>query len=122
MAYADYEFYKNSYLGIIIENKNDYAYFAERASEELAPYANCVPVTQDGQNALKRCTCRVADILFDDYKSSKYGQKISTESVSGYYSVGYVINDITTVKRLISNAVKIYLGRYIIKAVKDIII
>lgn len=122
MAYADYQFYKNSYLGIIIDNEDNYAYFAERASDELAPYAKCVPDTVEGQNALKRCSCRITDILYEDFKSSKNGQKISSESVSGYYSVGYSVNDLATIKRLINNALKIYLGRYIFAKVKNIII
>lgn len=122
MAYADYEFYKNDYLGIIIEDEKDYAYFAERASDELAPYAKCVPDNAEGQNALKRCSCRIADILYGDFKSSKNGQKISSESVSGYYSVSYSVNDLATTKRLVSNALKIYLGRYILGKVKNIII
>lgn len=121
MAYADYEFYKNDYLGRIIDSETDYAYFAERASDELAPYAKCVPDTVEGQNALKRCSCRITDILYEDFKSSKNGQKISSESVSGYYSAGYAVNDLTAISGLLGNALNVYLGRYLFRAIRSIV-
>ena len=120
MANTDYQFYKNTYLGIVIDDSTQYPYFAERAGEQLALYAKDIPNTEEAQNALKRCECRIADILFEDFSSSKYGQKISGESVSGYYSVSYAINDIETVNRLIRNAINLYLGRYIFKVAKVI--
>lgn len=122
MAYADWNFYKDEYLGIVIESQDEYAYFAERASDELARYAKCIPDADEAICALKRCACRIADIIYGDFKSSKYGQKITSESVSGYYSVGYSANDFATIRRLINNAIKLYLGRYVLKAVKNIII
>lgn len=120
MANTDYSFYKNTYLGIVINDSEQYPYFAERASDELALYASSIPNTPEAQNQLKRCECRIADIFYQDFSSSKNGQKISTESVSGYYSVGYAINDIDTVKRYINTAINLYLGRYIFKAAKVI--
>lgn len=120
MANTDYQFYKNTYLGIVIDDSTKYPYFAERASEQLALYANAIPNTDEAQNALKRCECRIADILFEDFSSSKFGQKISSESVSGYYSVGYAINDAETVKRGVNTAINLYLGRYIFKTAKVI--
>lgn len=122
MAYANWNFYKDEYLGIVIESQDEYAYFAERASDELAQYAKCIPDTNEAQTALKRCACRIADILFCDFKASKYGQKITSESVSGYYSVGFSANDTSEIKRLVNNTIKLYLGRYILKRVKNIII
>lgn len=122
MAYASYEFYKNDYLGIVIDSETEYAYFAERAGDELARYAKCLPNTEDAQTALKKCSCRIADIYYNDFKASKYGQKITSESVSGYYSVSYSANDIATINKLINNAISTYLGAYIMRRVKNIII
>ena len=120
MANTNYQFYTGVYLGIVIDDSTKYPYFAERASEELALYAGYIPNTEEAQNALKRCECRIADILFEDYNSSKNGQKISSESVSGYYSVGYAVNDAEAVKRSIRTAINLYLGKYIFTPAKVI--
>ena len=37
MTYADFDYYRNAYHGILIKSADDYAYFAERAGDELAP-------------------------------------------------------------------------------------
>ena len=114
MVYADFDFYQTQYHGIIITDSGEYTYFAERASDELAPFANRIPNTEEAQTALKRCSCRVADILYGDYKSSKNGQKVASESVSGYYSVSYTINDYAQVRRMVNSAIVLYIGAYVI--------
>ena len=44
---ADYKFYTDVYHGILIKSEQDYAYFAERASDELAPFPKkCRKVTK----------------------------------------------------------------------------
>lgn len=117
MAYADFEFYQNDYHGILITNSNDYAYFAERAGDELAPFANRVPDTVEGQTALKRCACRIADILYGDWKQSKNGvSKISSESVSGYYSVSYATPEYGQIRIQINGAITLYIGKYVLGA------
>lgn len=117
MTYADYMFYVNDYKGILITSADDYAYFAERAGDELAPFANRVPDTEDAQTALKRCACRIADILYGDWKQSKNGvSKISSESVSGYYSVSYATPTCGQVRLQINSAIALYLGRYVLGA------
>lgn len=117
MTYADYMFYVNDYKGILITSADDYAYFAERAGDELAPFANRVPTTDDGQTALKRCACRIADILYGDWKQSKNGvSKINSESVSGYYSVSYATPTYGQVRLQINSAIALYLGRYVLGA------
>lgn len=119
MAYADFDFYKNEYKGILIKNDGEYAYFGERAGDELAPFANRVPDTVEGQTALKRCACRIADILYGDFKQSKNGvSKLSSESVAGYYSVSYATPDSVAIKSMIKNAIVLYLGRFICGAKK----
>lgn len=121
MTYADFEYYQDSYKGILITSADDYAYFAERAGDELAPFANRIPNTEEAQTALKRCSCRVADILYGDYKSSKNGQKVTSESVSGYYSVSYTVNDNAQVRRMINSALVLYIGKYILGSRKVMI-
>lgn len=117
MTYADFDYYQNAYHGILITSADDYAYFAERAGDELAPFANRVPTTDDGQTALKRCACRIADILYGDWKQSKNGvSKINSESVSGYYSVSYATPTYGQIRLQVNNAIALYIGRYVLGA------
>lgn len=113
---ADFNYYKTKYNGIVISDANIYEHFGERASDELALYSNRAVFKDDAEaeNALKRCACRVADILFSQYSSQKDGKKILSESIAGYYSASY--GDITNdeIKRQINTAVKLYLGRFIL--------
>lgn len=128
MIYADFDYYKKSFHGIIIEKESEYGYFAEGAGDELASFAPRVPKTEDAQTALKRCACRIADILYGDFKLSKYGSsqgKITSESVSGYYSVSYgskeSVNGVSATRQAVNTAITLYLGRYILGARKVII-
>ena len=116
---ADFVFYKNDYKGILIASENDYAYFAERAGDELAPFANRVPDNDEAQNALKRCACNIADTLYGVWKQSKNGVAMMTsESVSGYYSVSYSATTDAQVRARINNAIAMYIGRYVLGARK----
>lgn len=115
MTYADFEYYQNSYKGILITSADEYSYFAERAGDELAPFANRVPDTEEGQTALKRCACRIADILYGDWKQSKNGvSKINSESVSGYYSVSYATPTYGQIRLQINSAIALFIGRYVL--------
>ena len=116
MTYADFDFYQNEYKGILVKNSGEYAYFAERAGDELALFANRVPNTDEAQMALKKCSCKITDIFYGDYKSSKNGQKISSESVSGYYSVSYTVNDNAQIRRMVNSAIALYIGKYVLGA------
>lgn len=116
---ADFAFYQNEYKGILITSENDYAYFAERAGDELAPFANRVPDTEEAQNALKRCACNIADTLYGVWKQSKNGvAQMTSESVSGYYSVSYSAATDAQVRARINNAIALYIGRYVLGACK----
>ena len=116
---ADFAFYQNEYKGILITSEKDYAYFAERAGDELAPFANRVPDTDEAQNALKRCACNIADTLYGTWKQSKNGvAQMTSESVSGYYSVSYSVVTDAQVRARINNAIALYIGRYVLGARK----
>lgn len=115
MAYADFDFYKNTYKGIIITSDGDYAYFAERAGDTLARFACRIPDTEEAQLALQKCSCAISDILYGDYKSSKNGtQKQNSESVSGYYSVSYSTPTASELNALIYDKIRIYLSKWLV--------
>ena len=117
MAYADFDFYRNDYHGILIKNYEDYAYFSERAGDELAHFANKLPDNEEAKTAFKRCECRIADILYGDWKQSKNGvSKINSESVSGYYSVSYATPTYGQIRLQVNNAIALYIGRYVLGA------
>ena len=122
---ADFEFYRDTFKGITIASEEEYGYAAERASDELAPYVAFIPNTAEAQRALKKCACKIADIVYGNYKTSKFGEaggKIASESVSGYYSVSYGVatgaEALRAYQAQINAALSLYLGRYLNRPAK----
>ena len=120
---ADYNFYKNEYKGIVFADDKTYEYFGERASDELALYSNRRIFSTDStaQTQLKKCACRIADILFASTNNGKMdGKIITSESVAGYYSVSYSVATDSQINLQINSAISSYIGRYIlgVRAVK----
>jgi hypothetical protein len=116
---ADYDFYKNTYKGIVITDANSYDYFGERASDELALYSSRSVFNEDAtaKEQLKKCACRIADILYSSTNGGKsIGKSVASESVAGYYSVSYAQSTEDQLKAQINTAVKLYIGKYIIGA------
>jgi len=112
---ADYDFYKKTYKGIVFADANSYEYFGERAGEELALYSSLKIFNEGEANLqLKRCACRVADILKSAQSNGKEGKNISSESVAGYYSVSYSNPTDSQIKAQINTAIKLYIGKYIL--------
>lgn len=115
---ADYTFYTETYHGLIITDADVYTYLAERASDELALLStkNIFSTDQNAQMQLQKCACRIADILYFQFASQKNGQKVTSESISGYYSVNYT--DVTSeqTRSQINAAITLYLGRYLLGA------
>lgn len=115
---ADYDFYHNTYKGVVFTDSNTYEYFGERASDELAPYANMKVFAEDevANTQLKKCACRISDVLYSSTNGGKSmkGATIASESVNGYYSVTYSLTTEAQEKAQINSAIKLYIGRYII--------
>lgn len=118
---ADYDFYKNTYKGIVFADANSYEYFGERAGEELALFSSRSIFNEDitAKEQLKRCACRIADILYASTNGGKsIGKNVSSESVAGYYSVSYSQATESQIKGQINTAIKLYIGRYILGSKK----
>lgn len=112
---AEYDFYKNEYKGIVITDANSYGYFGERASDELALYSH-YSVFDDitAKEQLKKCACRIADILYSTTNGGKsIGRSVTSESISGYYSVSYATPTTSEIKSQINTVIKLYIGKYI---------
>lgn len=126
---ADWDYYHDEYHGQAIQSADEYPFFAEGAGDELAPFISRIPNTEEAQRALKRCACRITDIIYGDYKTSKYGyggNKITSESVNGYYSVSFGnagggTEALKTLRRYINNAIALYLGKWILGPRKVIV-
>ena len=110
-AYADYDFYTDKYLGRIIPNENDFAYYALRASEiiDSKTFGRINEITP----AVQLACCAAADELYSDASArAKAAGGISSESVDGY-SVSYRAYNSEAEKvaeKKVNAAIKRYLG------------
>lgn len=110
-AYADYDFYTDKYLGRIIPNENDFAYYALRASEiiDSKTFGRIGEITP----AVKMACCAAADELYNDASAkAKAAGGISSESVDGY-SISYRAYNTEAEKaaeKRANAAIKRYLG------------
>ena len=114
---ADYDFYKSTYKGIVFADANSYGYFGERASDELALYSNRQIFAKDdtANEQLKKCACRIADILYSTTNKGKMdGKTVTSESIAGYYSVSYATATDAQIRSQINTAIKLYIGTYIL--------
>ena len=83
MAYATYGFYIDSFGGLAIPEA-DFDRLAERASEYIdSATVNRARVYTDSSNALSKACCSLAEIIWEDEKSSgKSGESVGSWSVS----------------------------------------
>ena len=79
MLYADYDFYKISFYGNKIPEK-DFLYYAARASE----YLDGLSFAETDEYSLAKACCACAEIIY----SAQPNKQISSEKV-GDYSVSY---------------------------------
>lgn len=114
---ADYTFYHNTYKGIVFADANSYGYFGERASDELALYSNRKVFDEEtAQTQLKKCACKIAEILYSTTNDGKVGKSVTSESIAGYYSVAYQNKTDSEIKYQINSAIKTYIGKYFLGA------
>jgi len=103
MAYADYDFYKQNYMGTVIP-ESSFPQVAQRASE----YINAITLgkataqLQTYENEIQMATCAVAEDYYLNRDSDKH---IISESVGGH-SVTYDRAITSKTKR---NSCKMYL-------------
>lgn len=112
---ADYDFYKNTYKGIVFADATSYEYFGERASDELALFSNRKVFQETtAETQLKKCACKIAEILYSSNNGKVGSKDIASESIAGYYSVSYATTTDEQVKAQINTAIKLYIGKYIL--------
>lgn len=112
MAYANFEYYKNSFKGSIITDSTTFNSMSEKATD----YINSVTFDRitEVNDKIKRCCCALAETIL--YKSDLDSGKVIESEKNGSYSVTYAKNTNTNAstdsayqKRLKSICLK-YLG------------
>lgn len=89
MAYADYDFYRNVYWGNAIFEE-DFLRLSEQASDYIRAATSGISDHVDGRplEAVKKCTCAVADVLLDESiitaNAFSREQAVSSETVGGW--------------------------------------
>ena len=117
--YADYDFYLNAYFGNAI-SEEDFPRLSERASDYIRAVTGGVSDRVDGwqQEAVKKASCAVADILLDEeiMTASAYSgeQTVSSETVGGwsrsYKSATVSAADMQVIDSRKRDALLLYLG------------
>lgn len=108
--YSDYQFYKNEYKGIAIDDEASYQYYAELASVYIE-HATLGRATSENKK-VKTCECRIADILKANNEGmADDGREVKSESVGGW-SKTYAENKRTDaqLERKITATIRLYLG------------
>lgn len=114
MAYADYDFYKNTFKGTISEA--DFDRFSERASDYIDSRTDYVlhksGIPPDMELRIQKCCCALADTIH----SCEAGGVKSAESVDGY-SVSYAVSEKRTPAQRMDDDIQLYIAD-LVKAVR----
>ncbi len=108
-AYADFEFYRDTFLGEKIP-EDKFSHYALRASERIDELTfNRLKNAEDIPEEVKSACCAAAEVLYiADCASEKSEKGISSEKV-GEYSVNYASASGQASDRNVSAAVRRYL-------------
>ena len=119
MAYADYDFYLNSYFGNAVAME-DFPRLSERASDYIRAATHGISdrATDWQLDAVRKCTCAIADILLDEeiMTTSAYSgeQQVSSETAGGwsksYKTATVSAADVDNIKARKTEALMLYLG------------
>ncbi len=86
MAYADYEFYKTSYLGSVVP-ETDFPRLAERASEFVNTMTfdrlvDGLPTNECSQKRIKKVVCSLAELMYQIELAEKNAANAAASGVS----------------------------------------
>jgi len=119
MAYADYDFYLNTYFGNAV-SEEDFPRLSERASDHVRAATRGISDTVDGwqMDAVKKASCAVADALLDEEIMTAGAfsgdQAVSSEAVGGwsrsYRAASLASADVEYIKNRKRDALRLYLG------------
>lgn len=119
MAYADYDFYLNTYFGNNV-SEEDFPRLSERASDYVRAATSGISDTVDGWQveAVKKASCAVADVLLDEEIMAAGAfsgeQTVSSETVGGwsrsYRAASLASADVEYIEKRKRDALLLYLG------------
>lgn len=119
MAYVNYDFYLNVYLGNVIAQE-DFPRLAERASEYVCGVTKGLAEKVQGRDleAVQKAVCAVAEVILDEniMTASAFSgeQAVSSESVGSwsrsYASPGLSAAQVENIAARKREAVQLYLG------------
>lgn len=119
MAYADYAFYTDEYLGNVI-SEEDFPRLSARASDYIYAYTNGLSDSVKGKDMemVQKCTCALAEIILDEsiMEATAFsgGQAVSSESVGSwsksYSSASLSESQIEYIEKRKLDALMLYLG------------
>lgn len=119
MAYADYDFYLNTYFGNVI-SEEDFPRLSGRASDYIRAVTQGISDRVDGWQleAVKKCACAVADTLLDEevMTANAYsgGAQVSSETVGSwsrsYHAAALSAAEVENIRSRKADALVMYLG------------
>lgn len=119
MAYADYDFYLNTYFGNAVPEE-DFPRLSERASDYVRAATRGISDTVDGWQleAVKKASCTIADVLLDEEIMTAGAfsgeQTVSSETVGGwsrsYRAASLASADVEYIEKRKRDALLLYLG------------
>ena len=114
MIYADFDYYKDAYLGGLISNESEYERLATRAATEIDYYTLGRAYNQADTDAVKMCACAVAEqflTIAAAQATSTSDAELQSESVGSYSRTYRASADRTATARAeIRNIINRYLA------------
>ena len=104
MAWADYQFYTDSYLGVLVP-EDEFDRLSARAEEFLCQATSARVLEHTGDTEVKMAACAVAD----EFYRQEHGGEVTSESV-GAWSRSYASTGKSPARRAL-DAAALHLGQ-----------
>ena len=95
MAYADFPYYQDFFIGTAITDTGMFRQLSERASDylDMITFGKlCLKIPDEYETLVKKCCCAIAEAIYlflQDYLNSDGAGKSKTQETIGAYSVSY---------------------------------
>ena len=115
MAYADFEFYRDTYRGALSETA--FGRFSERASDYIDSRTEYIlkkaAITEEMEERVKKACCALSDVMCQ----SETGGGVRSSETVGDLSVSYAVGTQRSETQKLDDAINLYLAD-LVKAVK----
>lgn len=100
--YADFDYYKRTYLGAMVPDENIFAAYGRKAQRRMdqattGKLSFAFPVKEDSVEAVKDCLCELVDFMkaVDDYRKN-INDSIGYRSGENGEAIGKVVTSVTS--------------------------